>query len=268
MVRRIYNKEAVLDGKVHRLDSIDDYIEFVLCFPLEKCKELDYRVKLLQKNGFTALIEYGASILGHRVIGKGYASITVLAYHKYYGLGLLKLRRIDSRRTTLEYEGMILDYLDRTGYTPLLYTWSREYVFMEYLKNCKSIVHVFDELVKQRDVNSVKNTLRRVLSALYLIDLLGVDHGEVNRPYSHILLCDSLVKIIDWESCSTIRKPHNLTSFVSYLLFRYPMRRALFELLGLDNRNVEEVLSLLRTYKNTYSIEVFKQIEKILSLSS
>jgi len=254
---RVYTEEAGLDGEVHRLSVEDDYTAFALCYPHPRCRELERRVEALLSDGFTSLVEYGRSILNYRVVGKGYASIAVLAWNKYYGLGLLKIRRLDSRRESFEYEGMILDYLDKTGYTPTLYLWHRDYIFMEYLHRCIGIDKALDQCIEGRDRECLKKIVKRTVRALYLFDKLGVDHGELNRPYEHILWCSGEVKVIDWESSRLRSKCHNLTSFISYLVYRYRFRREAMELLGIE---LEEVIHTLRLYKKSPSIKYVLQL--------
>jgi len=260
----VYTEESFLDGVLHNLDPGDDFVGFVLCFPEVSCKELADRINKLALSGFTHLIEYGGNVLGYRIIGKGYSSINVLALNKYHGVGLLKLRRLDSRRKSLELEGFVLDYLEKTGYVPRLYTFDQDFVFREYLTHCSDYVNAFTESLSSGMVERAAMMLKKLFYALYLFDRLGVDHGELARPYKHIYWCEksgvSGVKVIDWESSSFLRRPHNLTAFASFLLYRfrnYEVARA-FE----SVRN--NVLELLKKYRDSYSASVVEEIVKLL----
>jgi len=261
VVIRVHSEKALVDGVLHPLDPADDFVEFTLCFPLRKCSELHSRAEMLIESGFTHLVEYGSDIQGYRVIGKGFASINVLALNKHYGLGLLKLRRVDSRRQTLEYEGFVLDFLEKTGYVPKLYSFSREYVFREYLAECRDFVDYFVEAIENGRVEEGVIAVRKLLYALYLLDKLGVDHGELNRPFKHVYWCGvNGVKIIDWESSSFSRKPHNLTSFVSFLLYRVRSRIVANAVEPVRER----VLELLKKYKDKPALRLVVEIAKLL----
>lgn len=250
-----------MDGDLHQISHNDEYSRFILCFPKEECNELRHRVDTLVRTGFTYFVEKGINVLGYRVIGKGYSSINVLAINKYYGIGLLKIRRLDSRRKSLEYEGMILDFLDITGYVPKLYMWSRDYVFREYLHNCIPINDALVKYVENKRIDLVINILRKTLSALYLFDKLGIDHTELNRPFNHIFWCEEYnVKVIDWESSRLKRKTHNLTSFVSFLIYRF--REKPYNELFLRVR--KEISHILREYKLKPSIILMEKIVNIL----
>ncbi|GEM_PF-323682 len=277
MDQRIHTEKTTLDGILHRIDKdkIDEFIEFVLCYPRTECKELKYRLNFLIKNHYQYLIEYGKRILNYRILGKGYSSIIVLGYHKYYGLGVLKVRRIDSRRKSLEHEGIILDYLDKTLITPNIYQWSKDFIFMEYIDpyKCLSIEHYITSLIEKKNnysIKTAKHVLRRILIRLYLIDKLGIDHGELNRPYEHLYVCrdnttDTMyVKIIDWESSRFSLSPKNVTSFTSFILYRYPLRNVLFE--NINEEFLEKTRRVLRAYRKTYSIQKLIRLIKLLGL--
>jgi putative serine/threonine protein kinase len=257
----VHREKASLDEVLHPLDPSDDYTRFVLCFPYRDCKQLADRVELLVRASFNYLIEYGVDVLGYRVVGKGYSSINVLAYHDHYGRGLLKIRRLDSRRPTLEYEGLINDYLDITGYTPKLYMWSREYIFREYLDKCTGIEQAIKNYYAESMFDQVIYIIKKTLYALYLFDKLGVDHGELNRPYNHIFWCPGNgVKVIDWESSRFGRKTHNLSSFISFLLYRFKLR-GFNELI---DKVKNDILVLTRRYKKYRSITIVRDIVRLL----
>ena len=277
MDQKIHTKKTPLDGLLHRIekDKIDEFIKFVLCYPRTICKELQFRLDFLVRNHYQYLIEYGKRILDHEILGKGYSSIVVLGYHRHYGLGVLKIRRIDSRRKSLEREGMILDYLDKTLITPSIYQWSKDFIFMEYIDpcNCISIEKSLASYVeKDREplLKEVKNLLRKILMHLYLVDKLGIDHGELNRPYDHIYVCKLnetntiSIKIIDWESSRFSLSPKNLTSFMSFVLYRFPLRKILFK--NISDQLIGKINQVLRLYRKTYSVQEVMELIRLLEL--
>ncbi len=225
---------------LHKIEADDDYTRFILCFPREQCSEriLLERINNLKMLGVSGFVEYGRNLFGYRVLGKGYSSITVLGYHNEYGKVVVKVRRLDSRRRSLEYEGMIMDYLSPTLIPPLIYGYSRDFIVMEYI-DCPSIIDVL-----RRNNDSLRKMLFRILASLYLVDMLAIDHGELNRPSSHMYICpNGQVRIIDWESARLSFKPHNLTMFMSYLFFRS-------RLINIDGMLRKKLLYILRLYKN------------------
>ncbi len=239
MVEGVHRKEAGVDGVLHRLEQGDEYIRFVTCFPRSYCSDdvLYERLRWLRKLGIEYFVETGRVFLGYRVLGKGYSSITVLGKHRDHGIVAVKIRRLDSRRKTLEYEGMVLDYLSPTGFVPYLYVWSRDFIVMEYV-GCSDLV---DYLYSIGDDERI-HILRRTLSSLYILDLFGIDHTELNRPHGHMFWCGSTIKVIDWESARPLSKPHNLTMFASYIFIRR-------NILNMNDEELDHVKKLLRLYK-------------------
>ncbi|MEM0380421.1 MAG: serine/threonine protein kinase [Desulfurococcaceae archaeon] len=251
-----------MDGEVHRLEYDDDFVKFTLCFPKPSCEEYERRLKTLVDNGFTHLIEYGERFLNYRIIGKGFSSISVLANNRIYGLGLLKLRRLDSRRNNLEYEGFILNYLEKTNYVPKVFLWSRDFIFREFLNNCVSLHVLLREMWIKNDIDNLLYVFRRVINALYLLDLLEIEHTELNRPHGHIYWCNNVVKIIDWESSRLTSRPSNLTMFMSYVLHRSIISSNLQNLMKNELRKY--CIELLKNYKISRKPGLVRDLIKFL----
>jgi putative serine/threonine protein kinase len=247
-----------VDELLHTLKTIDKFVKLVLCYPKTDCGELlDRRIKALSSLGITGIYEEGRrEIEGYKILGKGFTSIVVLGMHRYYGKVAVKIRRIDSRRNSLEYEGMILDYLSPTLIPPYPYFYMRDFIIMEPICG-QQLIHILSNSDRMQRLH----ILRSVFSALYLIDLFGIDHGELNRPVHHMFYCDGLPRIIDWDSASLSEKPHNLTMFASYLFFRGGRRL-------LDNKELNEkpILTALKTYKSKLSLG-FRMILRLLGQS-
>lgn len=248
-----------MDGSLHSLNPNDSYVKFILCYPYVECIVLEDRLKLLKEYGFTHFVEKGFPFLNHRIVGKGYSSISVIGVNEHYGLGFLKIRRLDGRRSSLEKEGFFLDFLEKFGIVPRVFNYTKEFVFMSYLENCTPL-----EVVLSRVKDGVlgREYLFRVLSktlyALYILDLHGIDHTELNRPFGHIYVCVDNVKIIDWESATVRDKPSNVTSFVSYILYRSSLTRSI------ENNVRNEVLMRVKEYKRNVSIKTLREILKLL----
>lgn len=249
---------------MHRIEEIDDYLEFVLCFPRERCnsKILEHRVNVLKKHCIKAIIEYGKPFLGYPILGKGYSSIIVLALTTTRQPIALKIRRLDSRRKSLEYEGMIIDYLNPTRIPPAIVFWTRDFIGMEPIF-CTSVEKYLDKLLLSKKTDELKFVIKRILSTLYLIDQIGIDHGELNRPYNHIFYCHDTkeVRIIDWESARLSSKPHNFTMFASWIFYRYKRKIDIMNLLGVSR---EEVIEKLHDYKHGGITNVFQWFIRLL----
>ncbi len=249
MASIVCEEKALLDGLLHRVDPIDSYVKRILCYPEEGCKVFVKRINEIQKHGVIGFLNYGEILIAKnvRIIGKGYSSIVVLACLEQMRKPIaLKIRRLDSRRKSLEYEGIMLDYLSSTGYTPILYFWSKDFIGMEYVRGV-SLEKFIEQTLATNNIKGLFKTLTKVLSASYFFDLLGVDHTELNRPYGHIIVTqNNLPVFLDWESARIRKLPHNLTMVASYLFIRSKYSECIRRLLGINRKNV---IDQLRKYK-------------------
>jgi len=266
---RIHIEDPYLDGEVHFLvaNGGDEYIRRILCFPA--CSDtytLEHRVRRLIEDGFVYILETGSIIHGLRILGKGYSSIVVVALHKKHGLGVLKLRRTDSRRADLSREAEMMAKAASTGIAPRLYRYSSDYIFRELLDpvKCQPVERVLETLIARGLISEVRRVLHTVLTALHRLDKASIDHTELNRPGDHLLFCPEGVKVIDWESARESEKPGNLTSFTSFILYRFRYSSKLVEELGLDKARV---LEELRKYKQRYDEESFNRVLEVMRVS-
>jgi putative serine/threonine protein kinase len=261
------SEDTALDGEVHFLVPGDFYVKQVLCYPRSDCSEYSERIKPLLDDGFIYFLETGTSVIGIRVLGKGYSAIVVAAKNTKYGLGALKILRIDSRRSSLLWEVEVMKRAQISGLVPRLYTYRDFYIFQELIspRICKPFSVVLEKLVLNGDVRGVKRVLVDALKSLFKLDVSGIDHTELNRPGGHMFYCEGdRVVVIDWESAKISSRPVNLTSFISYIVFRFKYRVELGELL---NWSIERILSALRNYKLTYSNIEFENILSALGLN-
>ncbi|MEM4880982.1 MAG: serine/threonine protein kinase [Desulfurococcaceae archaeon] len=244
---------------MHFLRNPSTYINRVLCYPSRACRGFEERLKMLLNDGFIYLLETGKNVFGIRILGRGYSAVTVVAYHAKYGIGALKVLRTDSRRNSLVHEAEMLKNAQPSGLPPNLYLYRDFYVFYELLPphTCKSYTRVLEELIFSGGLESLVNLLRSTFTLLYALDSLRIDHTEINRPHGHVLYCDGKVKVLDWESAKITERPTNLTSFTSYLLYRFKYAQGLEKLLGYSR---DRVLKALREYKTTYSREAFNEL--------
>ena len=192
----------------------------VACYPHENIsKYRDNCVKNMQelyKLGIRYFYSYGDLNLGRvKVLGKGYSSIVTLCC-KDSIIGVCKILRLDSRRDELSEEASILRELGMLGIAPKLYDASSRVLFMEYVRG-----YTLQEYLELAGAKSdVIKVVKRVLEAAGMLDVIGVDHGELSRPGNHVIIKRSLMPcFIDFESASRKRKPRNLTSLASALFF-------------------------------------------------
>jgi putative serine/threonine protein kinase len=217
----------------------------VICYPEPGSPLCEERIKELIARGLIGIVDNGPLRLGGiRVLGKGFSSIVVAAIDAEGRLMALKARRIDSRRRSLEREAVILSIASRHRLAPKIYWWTRDFIAMEYLNG----IHIDEASGLGLGIREAKTLLTRMLGKVYVMDLLGIDHGELSRPYRHVMLVGLEPFFLDFESASLQRRPRNLSSLTSALILSGNRLSAFFtRFLGsIDERGV---LDAMRLYK-------------------
>ncbi|MEM0120477.1 MAG: serine/threonine protein kinase [Thermoprotei archaeon] len=156
------------------------------------------------------LVECGNTLLnGVRVLGKGTRGVVVGGVFRGVNVAV-KLRRCDSPRLNMLHEAEMLRLANSVNVGPKLIYASENLIVMELVEGVPLKRHT---LIGDRDLASC------VLDALHQasrLDSLGLDHGELSRAHSHIYCSAGNSIIIDFDSASTARKPHNYNSLKSY----------------------------------------------------
>ncbi len=259
MVDGVCFEETIVDGEVHWLARPDEFVARIVCFPLSNCSVLEQRLNNLISDGFTYLLETGWSFHGLRLVGKGYSGVVVLAKHPRHGLGALKLRRLDSRRDSLRHEALMMKQACETGLAPRLFIEHDDYIFREYFPpwDCTPFDDFVENSVLRGDLPVLTSMLRTLLEKLNILDRIRIDHGELNRPGDHILVCGNRLVLIDWESARRSNTPRNVTSVFSHLVFRSPFKEALIDYF---KWNPSIVVEKLKHYKKTYDFSIIEEL--------
>lgn len=254
-----------MDDLIIKVTVSNNIIKRILCYPLSECgKVLQERIHYLKKIGVTHIISGGPVSIGEgiKVLGKGFSSIVIKAIWKNQ-IVLMKVRRLDSRRETLEHEAQYLSLANKINVGPKLYVYSKDFIIREYIDGIE-----FQDWIRREENNAIiKLVLRDIILQCYRLDVIGLDHGELSRPHKHIIISikHDLPKafIIDFESASTQRKPHNVTSFLNYILFRKnEISAKVRRILRLNDNDISKVHSLIREYKKRPNFILLENILK------
>ncbi len=236
----------------------------VVCYPkhsIDCCRE---RLSTLRKMGAIGIVNYGfKNISGLNVLDVGYSSVIVLVVLSNNSLAVAKILRMDSRRRSLREECSILEITSSNGISPRLIDCSNDIIMLEYVDGI-----VLGRLLGEyTHLYRVKDILRAAIYKAFLLDSLGIDHGELSRPYKHVLVSPRGVFIIDYESASTRRKPSNVTSIVSGLVLRKnKLTLSLRSMLGLSDKEEYELKGLLREYKKKPNYNILVKILSCIKL--
>jgi len=237
----------------------------VLCYPRESPGELEARLEELRQLGVEGLTSRGRVLIGHvRVLGKGCVGIVVEALTAV-GRAVLKVRRVDADRPSLEGEAKVLKKVNEMSIGPRLLGYTRDFILMELVEG----PHLEEWLseVEAMPQGCVEEVLRSLLTQCHRLDAVGVDHGELSRAGRHVIVSPRGPVIIDFESSSLTRRPRNLSSITQYLVIRSGAWPKIARRLGVEAR-AEEVFKLLRSYKQEPCEEVFKELLSLLGLKA
>ncbi len=245
--------EDVIKNKIFR--SICKAITYPKC-NLEIFKK---RVNALKKVGIDSLFFEGRTQIGNIcVLGKGTNSIVIKAFYKGE-ITVLKVLRLDSPRNNLDMEARLLklvssEYRDYR-IVPKIYLNSDWYLVMEHISG-KNINDFLNDDVYIMSKEEIKKLLTKIFFKAYLLDRLRIDHTELSRAKSHIIIEEDTYEplFIDFESAKIKRKPHNLTSVVQAILIRHPSSEYLRDILSVSHH---KIIKFLKTYSPTIEQEIF-----------
>ncbi|GBC72614.1 hypothetical protein HRbin04_00004 [archaeon HR04] len=203
----------------------------------------------------------------------------------------LKMMRTDSGRISMEHEARMLAIANGVGIGPRLIAYSRNLLAMELIDGMHMIEFVREfgngsdssnsdsssDRAKDRVAGNhnyyankdncnnytyVKSILKDILEQCFLLDSIGLDHGELGRMDRHVII-GSKACIIDFESSSMSRRVTNVTSAANYLLFG--KGRAVADTLGLC-RDRSRIVDALRMYRLDMCKERFNELLTLLGL--
>ncbi len=226
----------------------------VSCFSLEEApvcypNECDLREEL-RRAGVECVYSYGNREIGKfKVLGVGFRGVVFLA--KWNGVDVaVKVPRTDSM-----YDMRKEASLQRRAFpvAPKVYAFSKHYIIMEFVPY-PDVSDVLD----LSNINKLRKVIKMILEAGRLLDIKGIDHGELVRPWKHVRVGDKEVKILDYGSASDTRKPSNVTALASGLLLKpSPPAARIAEVLGI---NKADLIEALRSYKKNPNEENFKRV--------
>lgn len=197
----------------------------------------------------------------------------------------LKMMRSDSGRISMGHEARMLAIANGVGIGPRLIAYSRNLLAIELIDGMHMIEFVRefggssnsdDGKTKDRVAGNhnyhantgncnnytyAKSILKDILEQCFLLDSIGLDHGELGRMDRHVII-GSKACIIDFESSSMSRRVTNVTSAANYLLFG--KGRAVADTLGL--RDKSRIVDALRMYRLDMCKDRFNELLTSLGL--
>ena len=220
----------------------------VLAYPRPDEAVLRDRIRQLKELGISHVEFCGRKSIGKlNVLGKGHVGV-VLAAKTESGLKVaLKIRRVDADRENLGHEAEMLKLANSVGVGPELLAHTSDVIVMEFIEG----QHLPEWLSTGPDKDHVVEVLRELFEKCWKLDQIGLDHGELSRAHSHVLVeprgpSAFEPRLVDFESASTRRRPSNLTSICQYV-FIGGLSGLVARIMSLPDR--EDLIRALRAYK-------------------
>ncbi len=231
----------------------------ILCYPRASDAELQNRLGELRKHSVEAVEFTGdASAFNLSVLGKGFVGIVLIAHLDGQRVAL-KIRRIDADRLSLQHEAQMLVKANSVQVGPKLVNVSKNFLLMQLIDG--ALLPNWLGIYKEKEL--LRGVLNEVLEQCWRLDNCGLDHGELSKAPKHLIV-DKQQKpwIVDFETASIDRKPANVTSACQFLFTSCgAIAKAVAEVLG--ERNLEEIIKVLRIYKKDKTRKNFDRVLQV-----
>ncbi|AXI25559.1 serine/threonine protein kinase [Methanofervidicoccus sp. A16] len=179
------------------------------------------------------------------ILGKGHRGVVFKGVYNNREVAI-KVPRVDAKNTIYQ-EGCILKEVNALNIGPKLYTFSRDFLIMEYIEGI-----TLKNYISRGDINKEEylNIVKEVLKQCVRLDIHGIDHGEIQGG-KHIVISGSPIKvyIIDFGSAKIGRTPRNFTSAVSLFFGKSYIANRTCEILGVTEIELERIREFVRNYK-------------------
>ena len=237
----------------------------ILAYPRPEADVVEHRIRELKALGVTHIEFFGRKkISGLNVLGKGCVGLVIAARTGEGRRVAVKVRRLDADRKSLAHEADMLALANSVGVGPELFRYTDDFIVMEFIDG----PHISDWLSSRPGAGEVATVLRALLEKCRRLDEIGLDHGELSRAHSHVIIQERPggglePRIVDFESASTSRRPANVSSICQFL-FIGGISAQVASLLGRTNR--EAMIKALRAYKKRQGPEEFQNVLRACGL--
>lgn len=235
----------------------------IIGYPRTTQRQIARRIVELEKLDVQSVSFTGTTSIGKlEILGKGYAGVVVLAKRGTNKVAL-KIRRIDSQRSSMRKEERMLRAANSIGVGPRLYDASKNYLIMEYIEGRK-ISDWIRTVGGKGSASIVKKTIREILESCYKMDIAGIDHGELSSISKHVIIGKTRQTIIDFESSSMLRKAANVTSATQAIFIGSGISKKVSRIYRVPPK--QEIIDSLRQYKKDKSRQNFQSLLQMLRL--
>ncbi|WP_020677909.1 hypothetical protein [Geopsychrobacter electrodiphilus] len=217
----------------------------LLSYPDDNPEQQVQYLQQLQQLGVECLLAAGPVRLDRlSLLGVGYCGLVFAGIWQGRAVAI-KLRRSGCQQADLNEEARILRQANLLHIGPQLYCQKGDLLVMERLRG-QSLAGWLPHLSTE-EAPKLSNMLQRLLWQGFYLDKAGIDHGALRCAAEHVFIDGERLTIIDFSHSSTSRRPNNVTSLVSGLLWGTRLAQNIRRLLHLPERDT--LLPWLQEYK-------------------
>lgn len=230
-----------------------------LCYPKFDLSNYYKKLNDLYSFNLKFVITGGETTLFNtNILGKGCEGLVFKVEDNQNNIFALKIKRTDSCRLSMTDEFNYYKLSNKYDIGPKVYSSTDDVLLMEFIEG-KSILNWF--LNSRLDLKLIKKVIVNVLTQCHILDMVSLDHGQLNRLNNHIIVSHdgSKCTVIDFESASKNRRPSNFTSAFQGIFFKGMISIQINKYVDYRQKKLE-FLKLLHLYKNDPSKEIFDSI--------
>ena len=233
----------------------EDPYKKILAFPKVKESEIKNRIVELKKLGISHVSFTGPLQIDKcHILGKGYVGMVILAKKSGNNVAL-KIRRADSPRKNMSDEARLLKIANKINIGPKFIKNSKNFLIMEFIDGEKIIDWAKKSKTKSKQLCPV---ITNVLRECYLLDNVGLDHGELSTIDKHVIVGKNRNTIIDFESSSTKRVSSNVSAATQAIFIGTGLAKIIRKKIQVPRR--DKIIRLVRNYKKLRTQESFDDL--------
>jgi len=167
----------------------------------------------------------------NEIIGKGSTSKIIKINNKT----VIKELRSDSTRNNLNKEYKILKLLEKWEIAPKVLKLENNKLYREYISGTT----LKEFLEREKDINKILFIFQKLIICVAILDLLKINHNQLQIGKNIIITFDNKIKIIDFEKATiNAATPKNVGQICGYYLKNY-----------LSKENFEKIKELVKKWK-------------------
>jgi len=187
----------------------------------------------------------GEGIIFKEVVGKGHRGVVLRG--EFDGKDVaIKIPRKDAPKNTTFHEGKMLEIVNKIGIGPKVYKYSNDYLITEFIDGVELRYYV--ENLTKNDKEKLLKIIEEILRQCFRLDLIGIDHGEIQGGKHILINKDNKAYIIDFDKAD-IRFLRNFTSAISLLFGESPLSKRVREILDVSDEEVMMLRKFAKMYK-------------------